>query len=411
MQDKNILLVVHHEPTGLNYHRQLIPHTFLCNEDESFKTTMTYDSIEGIVDEKLKEFQAVFFLRGIHNSKITMLRLKKLGIKIVFDIDDFWELPPIHKMPAKQKYIIEETARVIIGYADLVTTTTPYLADKIRELNKNVEIIPNAIDPYQKQFQPKTIENKRLRFGWIGGMFHYDDFKEINFNFQKLQKDDTLKNQWQFCLGGFNAITIGDLEIKHFVEKYGCEEHLLRTMNHKQLYDYLKTKKITLKDNEYIKLEKLITMNYAWFDGDDDYKQYLLDYTPLMEHYSLDKCYRRLWGRDVMSYATLYNEIDIAVIPLNDTVFNRCKSQLKIIEAGFMGKAVIASNTIPYTYDCNNKNSILCDKGDFYKAMKRCINNPELVKDLSAQLYQDVQKYHIENVNKLRKEIYNKYLV
>ena len=46
---------------------------------------------------------------------------------------------------------------------------------------------------------------------------------------------------------------------------------------------------------------------------------------------------------------------------LKITMFNRMKSQLKVIEAGFYKKALIASDVGPYTIDLNHA----LDKGEF----------------------------------------------
>lgn len=106
----------------------------------------------------------------------------------------------------------------------------------------------------------------------------------------------------------------------------------------------------------------------------------------------------------------MYNNIHVALAPLKENKFNNCKSQLKVIEAAFMKKAIIVSNTSPYTIDCNVSNSILVNESDWrngwYRAIKRMINNPSLVYDLAAKLHEDITiKYHISSVNQKRYEV------
>ncbi len=100
------------------------------------------------------------------------------------------------------------------------------------------------------------------------------------------------------------------------------------------------------------------------------------------------------------------------------------KSQLKVIEAGFHKKAIIAQNFGPYKIDLKNTlqfgggfdetaNSVLIDSNknhkDWYSAIKKLVNNPELVKTLSSNLYNTVKtEYSIQKVTTDRKELYKK---
>jgi arabinogalactan endo-1,4-beta-galactosidase len=121
--------------------------------------------------------------------------------------------------------------------------------------------------------------------------------------------------------------------------------------------------------------------------------------------------YRRVWTKPVTTYATNYNVMDISLAPLKEHTFNRVKSQLKVIEAGFHKKALVAQDFGPYNIDCvDGKNSLLVQTSknhkQWYKHVKKLINNPNMVKDLGEQLYEDVQKYHIKEVTKKRASWY-----
>lgn len=120
-------------------------------------------------------------------------------------------------------------------------------------------------------------------------------------------------------------------------------------------------------------------------------------------NYGTNPNYKRLDATDVFNYAYMYDQIDVALIPLKKNKFNSCKSNLKVIEAGFKKKAIIVSKVNPYLIDCNKNNSIKCsNSNDFYKAIVKLSKNPNMVIDLAEQLYLDVQKYSIVEINKLR---------
>jgi glycosyltransferase involved in cell wall biosynthesis len=79
--------------------------------------------------------------------------------------------------------------------------------------------------------------------------------------------------------------------------------------------------------------------------------------------------------------------MDIGLIPLKDTEFNRAKSNLKMLEMGAFGLGVIVSDVEPYQdFSKHGKNCLVVGKREWYKAMRRLIENPELRKDLGSEL-------------------------
>lgn len=111
----------------------------------------------------------------------------------------------------------------------------------------------------------------------------------------------------------------------------------------------------------------------------------------------------------VPDYLVFYNMIDVSLIPLVSNKFNSLKSELKLVEAGILGKAVIASNVLPYESYLKDKVNCLItnSRTDWFKKMKYLVNNPELAKDLGNQLHDDIQKhFNYEKISKYRAEIY-----
>jgi glycosyltransferase involved in cell wall biosynthesis len=96
------------------------------------------------------------------------------------------------------------------------------------------------------------------------------------------------------------------------------------------------------------------------------------------------------------------------------------KSQLKVIEAGFYKKAIIASNIGPYTIDLKHcmdngnfvdGNAILINEArnhaDWAKFIEKLVKNPNLIKDMGERLYETVKdKYDLSNVTNDRKQFY-----
>jgi glycosyltransferase involved in cell wall biosynthesis len=165
--------------------------------------------------------------------------------------------------------------------------------------------------------------------------------------------------------------------------------------------------------------EKIFTANYRIVDKEQ--MNQLMQFKFGEEFGDSDTPYRRVWTKPITTYASNYNKFDISLAPLKHHTFNRVKSQLKVIEAGFHKKALIAQDFGPYQIDCinayekggtfNNKgNSLLIDASRNHKQwaqhIKRLVNNPSLIEDLGEKLYESVQKYHIDRVTEKRAQIY-----
>jgi glycosyltransferase involved in cell wall biosynthesis len=110
----------------------------------------------------------------------------------------------------------------------------------------------------------------------------------------------------------------------------------------------------------------------------------------------------------------------VSLAPIKNHMFNRVKSQLKVIEAGFYKKAIIASNIGPYTIDlkhCLNNgnfvdgNAFLVNEGrnhsDWAKYIKKLLDNPNMVEDMGNRLYETVKPiYDLNVVTETRAQIY-----
>jgi glycosyltransferase involved in cell wall biosynthesis len=131
--------------------------------------------------------------------------------------------------------------------------------------------------------------------------------------------------------------------------------------------------------------------------------------------------YLRVWTKPVNSYAMNYSKFDISLAPIKNHIFNRMKSQLKVIEAGFYKKALIASEIGPYTIDLkhclkngeftSDGNAILIPENrnhsDWSKSIKKLVQNPEMITELGERLYNTVKdKYDLNKVTVTRAEFY-----
>jgi hypothetical protein len=115
-----------------------------------------------------KKYQIVHFHRNIgpdmDTSPFFIKYLQSMGIIVIGDIDDYW-LPtkehPIHQLIVQNK--IQEKIVANLKVCDYVTTTTEIFANEIRKFNKNVIVLPNAVDPADPQFNEPTLSSDKVR--------------------------------------------------------------------------------------------------------------------------------------------------------------------------------------------------------------------------------------------------------
>ena len=103
------------------------------------------------------------------------------------------------------------------------------------------------------------------------------------------------------------------------------------------------------------------------------------------------------------SYHRLYNFFDVSLVPLSTSEFAKCKSHLKMLEAGFSKCALIVSRTEPYLPYITKDNCIaISHPSEWAGAIKRLNENPNQVQDLADSLYDYVQDYTMDKINELR---------
>jgi len=345
------------------------------------------------------KYDMVCFHRSLnpdYEKSNTMIQiLNSLGIITVMDLDDYW-LPtkehPVHHLVVQHK--IHEKIIANLKVAKYVTTTTPIFADEIKKYNKNVFVLPNAINPKEPQFNAKTEPSDKMRFGWLGGSSHLHDLNLLKGCTDVLGND--LRNKSQFFLCGFDV-------------RGTMTEINAQTGEEKQ-------RPIRPEETVWARYEEIFTKNYEFTSP--EYKNYLLKYR--QESWNGEEFYNRVWTEPINGYAKNYAKFDVSLAPIVNHIFNRVKSQLKVIEAGFYKKAIIASNLGPYTLDLKhclengnfiNGNAILVDEkrnhSDWAKAMKKLIQNPNMAYDLGQRLYETVKdKYDLNIVTKHRAELY-----
>ena len=392
------------DKTGVGKFRSIDPHIMLQNlYPDDFHVDIDYEPKVNDLNY-WKQYDIVHFHRTIgheyENSVDLIKRLNSLGLVTIMDLDDYW-LPtkehPVHAMVVQSK--LHEKIMNNLKAAGHVTTTTSIFATEILKFNKNVYVLPNAINPNEPQFKAKTEPSDKLRFGWLGGSSHLHDLKLMDGTMNKLSQ---LKDKFSLYLCGFDV-------------RGSVTEINQQTGEQKQ-------RDIKPEETVWSRYEEIFTDNYKLVDP--KHKDFLMEFRE--DEFISDTLpfYNRVWTKPINTYASNYRLFDVSLAPIKNHIFNRVKSQLKVIEAGFYKKAIIASNVGPYTIDLKHAlnngeftdgNALLVNEvknhSDWAKYMKKLIDNPNWSYDLGQRLYETVKDtYDLNKVTKDRSELYKSLL-
>ena len=394
------VLVLPSDKSGVGKFRSVDPHVMLQNMyPDDFHIDIDYEP--KVMDQNYwKKYQIVHVHRNIgqtYEETPNLIEWLKLnGIIVIVDIDDYW-LPtkehPIHQLIIQNK--IHEKIMNNLKVASYVTTTTKLFADEIRKYNKNVEVFANAINPKDPQFNEETLPSDKIRVGWLGGSSHLHDLKLMSGFVSKLSP---LQDKLQYYVCGFDTRgTVTEIN-----KETGQQTQ----------------RAIKPEETVWARYEEIFTDNYKIVTP--KYKEFLSKFEE-KEFFGLEnENYVRVWTRPVTTYAKNYSKFDISLAPIQNHIFNRMKSQLKVIEAGFYKKALIASNVGPYTIDLKHAldkgqftdgNALLVNESnnhsDWAKNIKKLVENPNMIVDLGERLYETVKdRYDLNNVTKERAEFY-----
>lgn len=111
----------------------------------------------------------------------------------------------------------------------------------------------------------------------------------------------------------------------------------------------------------------------------------------------------------ISNFGQEYNKYDVILVPLQDVRFNKYKSELKLIECGFMRKAIIISDVMPYSPYLKHKENCLTARKpkDFIKWMQFLTDHPDWIERLGEGLYETVKdKFDYKTISNKRYQIF-----
>jgi glycosyltransferase involved in cell wall biosynthesis len=248
------------------------------------KTSLRTDKIDdqtrarAVLDADIVVFHRPNDDRALEIAKI----LKKQGKKIVMDNDDTYkgfDLTKLGKLADKFGQV-EKAIDVFGKEADLITCSTEFLKQEYSRLNPNVVVLPNCVDPDDWPEEDEILRNnsEKIRIGFVGSVGLHTDIQAF------IPVLDYLKTRKDVQLVVFALPA--DTKESHDVHNYYKPE-----------------------------FEFWMSYNVEW-----------QPFVPIQDYVE-----------------TLNNlKLDLLLIPRSDDYFNRCKSNLKFLEASMLQIPVVA---------------------------------------------------------------------
>jgi len=395
------ILVLSTDTDGVGYYRCLNPHLCINEPDIVIDIRLFMDGTLNLLDENfLRSYNIIFLNKVIPFNKPELTPMffqlcKKNGVKVVYDIDDYWVLHSSHlnydswKKSGGDKNIVE-----MLRNSDVVTTTTQLFADRIKQENPNVVVLENAVNLDEQQWSFNRKPSSKIRFLWGGGISHIADLRLLKRSCEMFSKDKEFLKGAQLYMCGF------DLRMRTPMGTVPISDP---------------------RSNQWTFFEDMFTYNGRYLTNNEQ-RKFMMSYDDKNYGYReefKDDFYQRRWTRPILNYGHMYNEADVCLSPLRDNnMFNIYKSNLKVIEAGAHKCPIIASNYGPYTLDDiegkkdGKQKGFLIDEDDsteWHDKMLFYFENPSIMLEHGENLYEYVKNnLSMDIVGKKRCDLYRK---
>jgi hypothetical protein len=305
-------------------------------------------------------------------------KLHSFGIKVILDIDDYWEVSREHPLyHAVKKDNLKDKIVGNLKIVDGVSTTTSVYKNYIKPYNKNILVIPNGVNRNLKEWIPANdkCSYDKMRILYLAGSSHLQDVSLLKDSFERLVSDTSLTDKFQVHLSGFDlrGTTTNYIVNEEFIKEMQSmglfNEHvykklvannfdivntpeipreLVQKYNGKVLDE--QTRPINPQETVWTRYEEIFTSNYKLIK-DKDYYDFLMkfDLDAVYEKQS-EQNYFRHKTQGLYKFAANYKHGDVALAPIkvygkgvmddnSDNRYQFAKSNLKGENNPFWGRS------------------------------------------------------------------------
>ena len=168
---------VAHNTDGSGYYRFYLPFKHLRANSQHFAGMVPPDAAVNFGPEDVDGLDVLAMQRPAGRMGVRQLERLAGKVRVVYETDD----DMLQVVPSGLPHLHDEQAREFIRrclrLSDMVTVSTPYLAETIQPYNDNIVVLPNHVKSYLLEMPKPTRE--KLTVGWAGGHSHLIDMVEI----------------------------------------------------------------------------------------------------------------------------------------------------------------------------------------------------------------------------------------
>jgi glycosyltransferase involved in cell wall biosynthesis len=352
------------------YYRGYLPGTFLrqMGHEVEFNIDWFKDEAYYIKPQSQEEIQAkhefamssdIIVMQRPGNLRYLseMFRLKQAGKTIVVEHDDLLDNIPALS-PFSTFTLDKEAHDLILEGANMITCTTEYLQWEFWKYNSCVRVVPNGID--LTEYKAKLEPHDKFRIGLLGSVAYADN--QLAFNLKEIA-----------AIPNVQIVVMGMPTKEEFDKKL---ENIKAKGNHKHA--------------------KIYARQFKPFEG--------IANIEFHDYVTIDK----------YPDAVASLNLDCAVIPRDNSNFNKAKSNIKFLECAALKIPTICQhfldNDSPYDIDYEQDNSIMLRAGwgepSFKEQIEKLINDKDLSKQITESAYQYVQQFDIRETAKWWEDVF-----
>lgn len=229
-------------------------------------------------------------------AKALLKQVRAAGSRFIYALDDNFLALPAEKRDWEPTDERLESVRIFLAEADGLMVTTPALRDRFAEFNSKIVVVPNALDERLLPTRPTTHRQVKAGSNFLNLIRRFRPKRTIIGYMGTFTHDDDL----MMILPALQTVAAG--------HKHELEFQLVGAVRQPSTLTALKQLPFRVYHHKLKRSEYPQFM--AWFSG------------------------RVRW--------------DIAIAPLKDTPFNRCKSDVKFLDYCAIGAAGIYSDVPAY---------------------------------------------------------------
>jgi glycosyltransferase involved in cell wall biosynthesis len=173
-----------HAPDGSGYYRFYLPFKHLGANSHHIVGMAPPGQQPPLGPEEAKSIDVLALQRPAGRTGVWQLEQIVGHTKLVYETDDDMLQVVPSGLPHLADEQMRESIRRCLRLCDMVTVSTPYLAEQIRPYNPEVRVLPNFVKAGLLELPRKRRE--RLTVGWAGGTSHLVDMVTISDSLRRV---------------------------------------------------------------------------------------------------------------------------------------------------------------------------------------------------------------------------------